>query len=294
MRGKPSAQKRWYHWLGVLLAVSSVATEARRSNAQGTIAHRSAEGSSVVESRYDVVSIVPNKSDSGNSGVTTHDATFSAENVTLKNFIAGAYGIRPGLISGAPGWADTAHFDIQAKVVDPDMAALKKMTKEQREAMLAAILEDRFQLKAHTETKLMPVYDLLVDRRGPKLKETPHPPQSADGSPPKEDESGGYSTNDTNMTANHLQISSLAEWLSEKLNRTVIDKTELTGHYDFQINFAADAAELSGGDDGRRKSEVTAPSIFTALQEQLGLKLESAKGPVETLVVDHIEMPSAN
>lgn len=245
--------------------------------------------------RYDVVSIVPNKLDSDNSGIQTRDGTFSAENVSLKSLLSGAYSIRQGLISGVPGWAETARFNINAKIVEPDIAVLKKLKKEQRAAMLAAILEDRFQVKTHIEAKLMPVYDLVIAKNGSKLKETPRPPRPSDGNPPPEKGAGGgYSASDTNMTAQALQISSLADWLSGQLNRTVIDKTELTGEYDFQINFSADAAELSGVDDGRSKADQTAPSLFTALQDQLGLKLESTKGPVETLVVDHAELPSAN
>lgn len=245
--------------------------------------------------RYDVVSIAPDKSDSGNSGITTHDGSFSAENVSLKSLLSEAYGIRQGLISGVPGWAEAARFDINAKIVEPDRAVLKTLRKEQRQAMLAAILEDRFQVKMHIETKLMPVYDLVLAKNGPKLKETPGPPKSSDGNPPPEKGAGGgYSASDTKMTAHALQISSLADWLSGQLNRTVIDKTGLAGEYDFEVKFSADAAELSGVDDGRSKEDQTAPSLFTALQDQLGLKLESTKGPVDKLVVDHAEPPSAN
>ncbi len=149
-----------------------------------------------------VVSIVPNKSDSGNSGLTTHDGTFSAENVSLKSLLSGASGIRQGLISGVPGWAETARYDIHAKIVEPDIAVLKKLKKEQRAAMLATILEDRFQVKTHIETKLMPVYDLVLAKNGSKLKETPRPPKPSDGNPPPEKGAGGgYSASDTNMTA---------------------------------------------------------------------------------------------
>lgn len=245
--------------------------------------------------RYDVVSIAPNKSESGNSGMTTVGATFSAENTSLQTLISSAYGIRSGLISGLPRWADGARYNVNGKIVDPDVAALKKLTKEQREAMLAAVLEDRFQVKVHTETKQMPVYDLVIAKNGPKLKETPPAKASEGGPAPEKGSRGGYSTNDTELTATALQISSLAEWLSGKFNRTILDKTGLTGEYDFHSTFSADTAELSGEDDGRQsKGDAAAPSLFTALQEQIGLKLESTKGPVKTLMVDHAEPPSAN
>lgn len=234
---------------------------------------------------YDVVSIVPNKSDNGNWGINTHDASFTATNISLQSLVANAYNIRDGLISGIPAWAGSARFDVNAKIVDPDLPALKKLTKEQRAAMLAAILAERFQLKVHTETKILPVYELVVLKQGPKFKE----------SKTQDEKSGGMSASDSEVTLTAAPLASLIYMLAGHLHRTVIDKTGLNAKYDLHMKWAADRAAMAGPDGGRvEASDESGPSIFTALQEQLGLKLESTKGPVTTLVVDHAEPPSAN
>ncbi len=224
----------------------------------------------------------------------SNDQSYTASNVSLKSLLADAYGIRRDLISGMPKWADDARFDVQAKVVDPDIEALKKLTDAQREAMLAAVLTDRFHVKVHTETKMLPVYDLVVIKGGPKFEEvTLQKPVPGSGDVPP---AGGTNIHGngqlTELTATAVPISSLTEQLAEQLKRTVIDKTNLHGKYNLSLKWTPD--QLAASSTYNAGTADTGTSIFTALQEQLGLKLIAAKGPVVTLVVDQAEPPTAN
>jgi uncharacterized protein (TIGR03435 family) len=239
---------------------------------------------------YDVVSIRPNNSLSGSTRMSTNPGILTFTNVTLKQMLSYAYGIREGLISGLPGWAESAHFDISAKVVDPDMPALKAMTGQQRATMLVPMLADRFGAIVHTEIKELPVYDLVLAKGGPKFKEYVAPT----GEDPKKGPglgAGSTRINNFDMTAVGIPMSSLAETLARQVDKTVIDKTGLTGKYDLELKFTPDNARMNG-----QPMEPTdeAPSIFTAVQEQLGLKLIPAKGPVVTLVVNQIKEPTEN
>jgi len=244
---------------------------------------------------FDVVSIHENKTGSNSVSIRNGDGSFIATNISLTNLLMNAYHIRPELISGLPGWANSTRFDVNAKISDPDIAALKKRTSEQRraesQAQTLALLTDRFHLEAHIETKTLPTYDLVIAKGGLKIKENAAPPAttldpSASPSTPKP---GSFRISNSEMTAVGVPISNLAGNLAFRVERNVIDKTGLTGRYDFTLKWRPE--ELEG------KADVTtdnAPDIFTALQEQLGLKLEPSKGPVDTLVVDHVEMPTEN
>jgi uncharacterized protein (TIGR03435 family) len=242
---------------------------------------------------YDAVAIKPNKSGSGGVHVSTNDGRFQATNVSLLNLLENAYGIRSGLISGVSGWAASARYDINAKQIDYDPKA--NQTKEQRQAMMAVMLEERFHLKVHVEVKELPVYDLVVTKDGPKFKESaPEPP--ADPDAPKKP--SGMSGNRGNMNVSgHNGAMELTSWanpmtsfvgsLSILVDRTVIDKTGLKGEYDVHMKWTSDTASPPLPDDAP-------PTLFTAIQEQLGLKLVPSKGPVNTLVVDHVEQPTEN
>ena len=140
--------------------------------------------------------------------------------------------------------------------------------------MLQQLLADRFQLHVHTETKEGPIYKLVIAKSGFKLKNAP------DSERPR-----GSSWGRDRIQVLNGPIGSLAFSLSDILGRTVMDKTGLAGRYEIDLKWTPD--ELQGTPDA-------GPTMFTALQEQLGLKLESAKGPVETFVVDHVERPSEN
>jgi uncharacterized protein (TIGR03435 family) len=205
---------------------------------------------------------------------------FSANNVSLKRLLARIYGVREDLIFGVPSAIDSARFDIAAKIVDPDPEAMKKMTIEQSHSMLLPMLTERFRIKSHTESRTLPVYDLVIVKSGQKFA------QSADQTGHGRGLDGRGDSQSYNYTFHATPLSSLTDLLATQVHRTVIDRTGLTGDYDFSLTWAKHDTSEDQADTG--------PSIFTALQEQLGLKLEPAKGPVKVLVVDHVEMPSEN
>jgi uncharacterized protein (TIGR03435 family) len=236
-----------------------------------------------VPTAYDVVTVKLNKTASDSSSTDMGRITFQATNVSLKRLIARGYGIREALISGLPPWADDARFDINAKLLDADPNVLKAMTPVQRRALVASLLQERFHLVVHTETKTLPVYDLVVAKGKPKFK--PSLPGTANGI--------GVDASDSNLVliATAMPISSFAASLSARLDRTVIDKTGLTGNYDLQLKWTAD--RLAADPDNGQAAD-SALSVFTAIQEQLGLKLVPAKGPTDTLVVDQATLPTEN
>jgi len=251
---------------------------------------------------FDVVSVKQDKSEGSMIRVMMKPDGYAATNVSLKMLIEEAYGIRQDLISGAPGWVDSIRFDIDAKVAGGNVNDLKKLKPEQRMSMLKPMLADRFQVKVHTETKTLPVYELVVAKGGSKLKEAMPGYTYTNGikGPDGVAHGGMMRMSRGEVTGQALAVESLVNMLSRQLQRTVIDKTGLTGKYDFTLQWTEESSDpmFKGGDGSQQKAEpapdATGPSIFTALQEQLGLKLQSAKGPVETLVIDHVEMPSEN
>jgi uncharacterized protein (TIGR03435 family) len=240
-----------------------------------------------------------------------------AKNASLRDLIRVAYHVRDFQISGGPAWIDSEHYDIDAKV-DGNPSA--KEWFQTMGPMLQSLLEDRFKLKLRRETKELPVYVLTVAKSGPKF--IPSKERSCTtfhwvrNSPPP-----GQSTSIhcgvielTNIQLNRtldavgMRIRGASDiepglmtFLSRELDRIVIDKTGLTGLFDFRLewNRAATAALVSSGalNDPNKATpspDPDSPSIFTALEEQLGLKLESSKGPVEVLIIDHAEKPSRN
>ncbi len=232
---------------------------------------------------YDAVVIKLNNGLGRGTHVDMDDTTFRATNVPLKHLLVNAFGIREGLMFGLPAWADSLRYDVSAKVTDPDMKVVSHLSREQRQAMIAAILIDRFHLKTHIDLKTLPVYELVVAKDGPKLTASA---VAADSTAP-----GNMNVHNTDMTATGVTLSDLAGNLSFPLDRTVIDKTGLTGRYDFRLQWTADNVVNGAADNSAADAP---PNLFTAIEEQLGLKLQPAKGPVETLVVDHVEQPTEN
>ena len=232
---------------------------------------------------YDVVSVKVNNTGLGRWGIDVGDYSYRATNIQLKELLASAYGIKSDLIFGVPGPIDAARFDIDAKVV-PGPSAPEKLTDRQRPGMLRAMLADRFGIKAHVEVKTLPVFDLVVAHSGLKIK--PTSPSDAAGD-------SGTHLHPTALFANGITISQLAGTLTGIVHRQVIDKTSLSGTYDVDLKWTPDNLARSP-ESSTDASADAAPNIFTAVEEQLGLKLEPSKGPVETLVIDHAAMPSEN
>lgn len=247
------------------LAASALAASVQSAPAQPTL---------VKLPSFDVVSIKLNKSGADSMGISTHAASFTATNVNLKMLLLNAYNLKEAQLVGLPSWGQSTHFDIQAKVLDPDLNVFNNLTQEQRGAMLQAMLAERFQLKLHPATAILPVYELTLAKGGPKFK----PSASSDNQ---------FSVRNNDLTATAALMSSLAFTLSSELQRIVIDKTGLPGKYDIALKWSPDDAPAD-------PSGNAPPPLFTAIQEQLGLKLVPAKAPIQTFVVDHLEMPSEN
>jgi uncharacterized protein (TIGR03435 family) len=238
---------------------------------------------------FDVVSIKPAKPGATGSGSYSRGDVYTATNATLKEILEyDAYEIPGSQILGIPPALSNAAFDIEAKMDPAVYAQLKTLSRDQRNLkvaqMVQQLLADRFKLVAHTETRQLPVYALVVanPKNGPKL-------QSA-----KDLSNRSTSLNNGRLKAEGITLEDLAQKLtrslSDVLGHVVIDKTGLTGRYDLTLKWTADMTTST-----TPNSDPNAPpDIFTAIQEQLGLKLESTKAPIPVLVVDHAELPTEN
>jgi uncharacterized protein (TIGR03435 family) len=223
---------------------------------------------------WDVISVKPNKSLDPSESIRMTGDGVELRNITLNAVFLNGFEIKSeNQIVGYPSWVNSEHFDIQAKM-DAETAAHYRSLKGEEStgqwhSLMRQILEERFGLKYHGESRELPVYFLVVAKQGSKLHESATEENSSSVGPGK-------------FTAHHCKMSGLAFSLSGKADRMVIDKTGLTGEYDVELTWAPDGQPDAG------------PSIFTAVQEQLGLKLEPAKAPVDVVVIDHLERPSEN
>jgi uncharacterized protein (TIGR03435 family) len=240
---------------------------------------------------FDVVSVRENKGDSGMSRWMYTPDGIDITNFSIKDLIASAYEIKRYLISGGPSWVDSAGFDVQAKVAAEDVAVFKNLPATQRGLMLRKLLIERFHLAVHIESKTLPVYNLVVAGGGPKLTvAAPDPPPAPDADPSDKPKPRSWISMGNGMVKlENMPLSGLVNQLGYSLDHPVIDKTGLTGKYDLSLKWRPDNQPPS---DNSSADEL--PGLFTALQEQLGLKLEPSKGPVDTLIIDHVEMPTAN
>jgi uncharacterized protein (TIGR03435 family) len=234
---------------------------------------------------YEVVSIKPYKqSDAGMSmwWRTTPDG-FSSQGFDLADLIRDAYDIvMDDQLTGLPPWANSERYSVDAKMDEESAAAIKRLPPDQRgkiqDSMLQAVLADRFQLKLHTESRELPIYNLVTAKGGPKLTEAP------------KDKNYGYSMGPGRLSGTGVELDSLAYSLSNEVGRLIVNKTGLTGKYTIDLKWQPDSMAAGSSPAGND----ALPDLFTALEEQLGLKLESAKGPVDVYIVDHAEKPSEN
>lgn len=236
---------------------------------------------------FDVATIKPNSENDHRIMLRVQPGgRFTATGVTVKLLISQAYNVRDFQITNAPGWISAERFDISAKAE----GLPERVPPEQLRPLLQSLLVERFGLKTHDETKEMPVYALTVAKGGPKLTasnpETQGPqmrmaPNLLDGK--------------------KIPMTMFAQQIAQRVGRSVIDKTELKDSYDIKLEWTPDPGQGGGPGGGIPPSADaltgaggSGPSIFTALQEQLGLKLESSKGPVQILVIDNVAKPSEN
>jgi uncharacterized protein (TIGR03435 family) len=261
---------------------------------------------------FEVATVKPSSRDLGRSfhtSIWSNDNTWRTLNTTLRNLIRTAFEAQsPAQLTGGPDALLDSRFDLSAKIGEDDFARMKKLSRDDRsrilDLMVQALLADRFGLKVHVETRELPVFDLVLDKGGSRLQPaTPDTssaaaaaadPHVAPASAPAKPHSQGVSTNINHdqgkMTATDALVSDLAAMLSQRSEvdgRMVIDKTGLTGRYDWTLEWHP--LNLNAPD-----TDATGPSLFSALKSQLGLKLESSKGLVQIVVVDAASSPSPN
>lgn len=226
---------------------------------------------------YDVSSVKPSEPDAtGMSSMFNGAGRYEGTNITMHELLQTAFGKRRDMILGLPAWADKTRFDVQAKSVETDEATLKALPQSARLGMLRKVLEDRFQLKWHMEQREMPTYELVVNKGGIKMSVSTVTGKG----------SGVRGGRNGELTGINCPMDVLAVVLSNPLQRAVVNKTGLTDKYNFTLKYTPDDAPAG--------SDAELPSLFTAIQEQLGLKLQPAKGLQEVLVIDSVSMPTAN
>ena len=216
---------------------------------------------------FEVASVKPNMAGGESRRATASPGgRFTAENVSLKLLIARAFGVPEAQIQGGPSWIDSETWDIAAKANTP-----REMTREELRPCLQALLAGRFGLAVHHETRQGQVFSLVVAKNGPKLKE--HDGEGSSGI------SASTEAGKIVISGARATMARLAEYLAGQAGRPVIDNTGLKGEYDFRLEWTTDAGSLS---------------VFTAIQEQLGLKVEAVRGQIDTIVIDRATRASAN
>jgi len=229
--------------------------------------------------------------------------TFHVRNVPLHLLIELAYNAKDYQIVGEPAWANSERYDVTAKTEN-------NASFEQMRPMLRSMLAERFNLALHRDTKELPVYELTAAKGGLKTQDAscvnrdPNGPLPPLGSKP----CGGvrsamFPAGSSRLEGFGVPMSKLVEVLADRIGRTVVDKTGFSGTFNFQLDFSPDDAAsnpktaptaAAGPERPIPGTNVQAPTIFTALQEQLGLRLQAGKGQVEVLVIDHVQRPSPN
>ena len=219
---------------------------------------------------------------------------FTATGINAKLLIQEAFNVRDSQIIGGPSWLGNDGYDINAKTGTDNPGDARPATEEQRAAAMSAnrlrlqsLLVDRFHLKYHRETKEQQVFALVVGKSGVKMKESPEVAGAAER---------GFRISRASMSGKQVSIDSLAQALTRPLGRTVVNKTGLKGLYELNLEWTPDPGQSFGAspDAPPQANDAPGPSIFSAIQEQLGLKIESEKAPVEQIVIDSIDKPSEN
>lgn len=212
--------------------------------------------------QFEVASIKPNNSGDNSTSTTTNDGEVIMRNNTLRQLIQNAFDVRSFSLSG-PDWLTAVHFDITAKLP-------RKSTFAEQRLMMQALLIERFGLAVHHETKTIQGYALVTAKNGPKIEPVA--------------DNGGHSTNSSRgkIVAERMTMAQLADTLSRQLRQPVSDMTDLKGAFNFTLTYMPDSGEEKPGGE-------TGPSVYTALHEQLGLRLQARKIPVDIVVVDHVE-----
>jgi uncharacterized protein (TIGR03435 family) len=262
--------------------------------------------------KYEIASIKLSKPRTGDgmffTGMRDTPDGFVATNAPLLFLVQSAYGVNRPQISGAPSWLNSELYDVDAKMDSSVVDAFQKLSSDEqksvRRKMLQSLLADRMKLVVHNESKETAIYSLVIAKNGPKLQESKPsaaPANAASGATGGRGAGGGMSMgNEDGMTVatfREMPISYVASWLTAQLRAPVSDKTGLTGSYDFKLKWTPERSQRAVPPSGQPASEASdpaGPTLLDALQDQLGLKLESGKGSVDGIAIDHIEKPSGN
>jgi bla regulator protein BlaR1 len=220
---------------------------------------------------FDVASVKPSEPGLTTFHISAHQPVgnlFTATNVTVQKLVMMAYNVADWQLIGAPTWMATEGYDINAK---PERPA----NRDEIYSMVRTLLAERFKLAMHTETKELHLYALVLDKAGSKMR------INENGGPPHVSERLGHAV------FRNVPLIRLTNFLSVEAGHIVVDKTSLTGSYDFTLDFVSSRRAInSNGPSG--------PTIFEAVKDQLGMKLEPGKGPIDLFVIDHVERPSEN
>jgi uncharacterized protein (TIGR03435 family) len=258
---------------------------------------------------FEVASVKPNKAREGRMMISMPPGRFSATNVPLRLLIRQAYELEDFQIVGGPDWINSDRFDVEAKA-EGDVGRTPPGSVGPMHLMLQSLLAERFRLKVRVETRELPIYTLVLSRAdrkpGPQLRIAgeectsvivpggmPAPPQPPGGPTGAAGRICPSLLGPFFISGRRMTMTQLSTGLSTRVSRLVADRTGLNGEFDLDLTFTPDGApadqplRLNGVD-----LALNAPSIFTALQEQLGLKLESQRGPVEVIVIDNVEPPT--
>jgi uncharacterized protein (TIGR03435 family) len=219
-----------------------------------------------IPKEFEVASVKPQAPGDTRGSIGPSPGAFIANGIPLKVLIEIAYRVKDFQISGGPEWIETDRYDVSAKAPTGFIP-----TGQQMQPMLQALLADRFRLKLHRETRELPAFALVVGKGGPKLTASTFADSRI---------SIGHGI----FTGQKIDMAGLADALAMESDRTIVDRTALAGQFDVTLKWTPDAAD----------SDPAAIPLFTAIQEQLGLKLEATKAPVEVLVIDSVQKASEN
>lgn len=233
---------------------------------------------------FEVATIKPSRPEAQGHGFRVNGRDFSTINTSLADLLTFAYGLHHHQITGGPAWIESEHYDLGAK---PDGEG--QPSDAQWKTMVQKLLADRFQLKFHHEKKELSVYAIVAGKAGPKLTKSEGDP---DGLPAL------FFRRLGDLTVRNATMADFAQLMQGAvLDRPVVDQTGLSGRFDFTLNWTPDEFQFSGL--GVKPSPPTdkpdaPPDLYTAIQQQIGLKIDSTRAPVDILVIDRVEKPSAN
>jgi uncharacterized protein (TIGR03435 family) len=258
---------------------------------------------------FEVASIKANHSAEGGSAIGAPSPDrFTVTNTSIRRIIEYAYNIQDFQLLGAPNWINSENYDIEAKIENSLAEKLQTLPRDQRaeqiRLMIQSLLAERFHLEVSHGTKELPIYALIVTKSGSKLKPTDLPPLNSPTASPgvlqrRQRTVRNMTTNTgaiTQMLMKGQTVATLADLLSLELGRLVTDETGLKGEYDFTLKWTPDNLTANGdsGSAATSSPDSAGQTVFAAIEEQLGLKLESRKGPVSTISITHVERPSGN